>query len=127
MKFSTNALLLVSSFESAQADIWRKGMNPGMMLRVDELSINAMRSVIQRYVSKELYETPYDLLPHKYRYNYKSRIPGMSWELILDDIKYSDLDLNLEDIKFDLTRMDGTWGEIKMDVPSLKYWAIDAT
>jgi hypothetical protein len=63
-------------------------------------------------------------MPTDYHYKYKSRIPGASWAFDFENIEYSDLDLRMEDIKFDLTRMDNTWGEIKMDCPALKYWAI---
>jgi len=124
MKFCSNAIFLLSAIESAKADLYRKGMNPGMMLRVDEYSVNAMKSVLSRYLHKELSETPFDLMPTDYHYKYNSRIPGASWAFDFTNIEYSDLDLRMEDIKFDLTRMDTTWGEIKMDCPALKYWAI---
>jgi hypothetical protein len=51
----------------------------------------------------------------------------MSWALDFENIEYSDLDLELDKIKFELTKMDGTWGEIKMDCPALKYWSISGT
>ena len=66
-------------------------------------------------------------MPHDYYYKYDSRIPGMSWALDFENIEYSDLDLELDKIKFELTKMDGTWGEIKMDCPALKYWSISGT
>lgn len=114
------AALLLSSSEG----VWRKGMNPGMMLRVDEFSVEAMKSVITRLLPVYVHQ---DMgLPSEYHYEYTSRIPGLDWKVDWEDIKYSDLDLKMEDIRFELTRMDGTWGEVLMDIPALKYWEISA-
>ena len=125
MKFCTNALLIMSLMNKAQSVEWRKGMRPGMMLRVDEYSVDAFKSVFQRYLPNEIVST--FNLPSEYHYKYKTGVPGLSWSIDYEDIQYKDLDLRLEDITFELTRMDGMWGEVKMDIPSLKYWAISAT
>jgi hypothetical protein len=100
-------------------------MNPGMMLRVDEYSVNAFKSVFQRELPDNIVSV--FNLPDEYHYKYSSYLPGCSWSVDYEDIEYTDLDLRLEDITFELTRMDGMWGEILMDMPALKYWAISAT
>ena len=127
MKFCTNALLLLGLIESAKGDLWRKGMNPGLMLRVDDYSIDAMKRVMNKHFAHELVDEPEKMLPSEYHYEYNSYLPGCSWAIDYENIQYSDLDFRLEDITFELTRMENMWGEIKMDFPSLKYWAVTAT
>ena len=65
-------------------------------------------------------------LPTNLTYGYHSSIPGFSWTIDFEDIKYSKFDLDMNEVKFELTRMEGQWGEINMDMPALKYWAISA-
>jgi hypothetical protein len=103
-------------------------MYPGMMLRVDESSFEAMKSVISRTLPHELASSQSNnKMPEEFHYKYDSRMPGCSWAIDWENIEYSDLDLRPDDITFELTRGDGMRGEIKMDIPSLKYWAISAT
>ena len=54
MKFCKNAILLFGLIESSKADLWNKNMNPGLMLRVDDYSIEAMKRVFGRHVAHEL-------------------------------------------------------------------------
>ena len=111
-------VMLISSSQS----VWRRDMNPGMMLRVDEFSLEAMKSVMSRFLPVYVHE---DLgMPKEFHYEYDSKIPGADWQMDWEDIEYTSLNLKMEDIKFSLTRMDGTWGEVLMDIPALKYWRI---
>jgi hypothetical protein len=123
MKFSSNALFLIGSVSA----FWRKDMNPGMMLRIDEYSVEAMKSVISRHIPKN--ESYFDNVPmiKDFTYKYNSRLPGCDWSVDWTDIKYSDLDLEMDDVTFELTRMDGTFGEVLMDFPALHFWTISAT
>ena len=66
------------------------------------------------------------VLPKNFSYSYESYIPGLSWSIDLEDIAYTDFKLNMNEVKFELTRMEETWGVIKMDNPALHYWAISA-
>lgn len=54
-------------------------MNPGMMLRVDEFSIEAMKSVMARLLPVYVHE---DMgMPHEFHYEYDSYIPGADWQI----------------------------------------------
>jgi hypothetical protein len=68
-------------------------MAPGMMLRVDEYSVDAMKNVLGRvlptYVGSGLN------LPSSYHYEYNSYIPGLSWSIDYEDIVYSEFSLDM--------------------------------
>ena len=116
--------MFVFLMSSVAAVTWRKGMNPGMMLRVDEYSVDAMKNVIARYLPT--YVNSGLNLPRNYTYEYNSYIPGFSWAIDYQDIVYTDFDLNMSEVKFELTRMEDKMGNINMDFPALHYWAISA-
>lgn len=74
------------------------------MLRVDEYSVNAMKSVLQRFLPN--YVDMGFNLPTNYTYEHYSWIPGFSWSIDYQDIVYTDFDLNMNDVTFELTRME---------------------
>jgi hypothetical protein len=45
-------------------------------------------------------------MPTNFTYEYNSYIPGFSWALDLEDIVYTDFDLRMNDVVFELTRME---------------------
>ena len=90
---SKNAMLLAACMQSAKGDLWKENMNPGMMLRIDDYSVEAMKSVMQRTIPQELISEPTIIMPEEYHYKYDSRLPGCSWAIDWENIQYSDLDL----------------------------------
>lgn len=50
----------------------------------------------------------------------------MSWSIDFQDIMYTDLKLNMNDVTFELTRMEEQFGTINMINKALEYWAISA-
>ena len=76
------AALLLSSVNA----IWYKNMNPGMMLRVDRSSIDAMKKVFGKYLPNML---AIDMeLPETYMYDY-NKIWGMEFRFTYKNITYS--------------------------------------
>jgi hypothetical protein len=63
-------------------------MNPGMLLKLDITSIDAMKMVFGEFLPKYLMV---DMnLPHEYSYAAKFfQIPGLEWDIAWSNIKYS--------------------------------------
>ena len=62
-------------------------MNPGMMLRVEENSIEAMKRSLSNHLSSFVSNNLE--LPEEYHYEYESKIPGFSWQIDWTNITYS--------------------------------------
>jgi len=61
-------------------------MNPGMLLKLDAYSINAMKGIAQDLLPKVLVV---DLgLPESYTYEWHNALPGFSWDFTWDNINY---------------------------------------
>lgn len=66
-------------------------------------------------------------LPKDYHFGYES-ILGLNWEIDWTDIVYSAIDLNMDDVKFELTQPTEQWehGLVRFDFPALKHWELTA-
>ena len=80
--------------------VYHKGMNPGMILKVDQTSVNSFKKIAGRYLPGYLSA---DLnLPKNYTYKPMNQIWGLEWDLTWEDISYSNIDLEFEDVKCDI-------------------------
>ena len=74
--------------------VYYKGMNPGMILKVDQTSVNSFKKIAGRYLPGYLSA---DLnLPKNYTYSPVNKIWGLEWDITWEDISYSDIDLEFE-------------------------------
>ena len=65
-------------------------------------------------------------LPTEYHYEFGMFFDLLSWKVDWTDITYKDVQLDIKDVKFNLTRGFGL-SLIKVDFPAIKQWEIDAT
>lgn len=77
-------------------------MNPGMQLRLDEKSLNGFKKAMQKflphYVNADLN------LPTKYHYAIGFFFDFLSMSVDMHDINYETALLDVNDIKFNMTR-----------------------
>lgn len=99
-------------------------MNPGMMLRVDEYSVDAMKQVFEKYLPNYV-ESSIDM-PKNFTYEYNTWVPGMSFAIDWEDISYTDFDLHMEEVSFELTREINQFGAINMKFPAIHHLTIQA-
>lgn len=64
-------------------------------------------------------------LPTEYHYEFGLFLDILSYEVDWTNITYTDIDLDVEDIKLELTR-GYDLSLIKFDFPAVKSWEIDA-
>lgn len=108
--------------------IYYKGMNPGMILKVDQTSVNSFKKIAGRYLPGYLSA---DLnLPKNYTYAPMNQIWGLEWDITWEDISYSNIDLEFEKVQCDLvdnefTDYEGD-GLLYFDFPALKNWNLKA-
>ena len=109
-------------FALANAATWWAGLNPGVKLRVDQRSVDATKRVLSKFLPKYL---NIDLeLPKEFNFGYESKI-GLDWDIQWTDIIYSEIDLAMDEVKFELTQQFDE-GLLKFDFPALKHWEITA-
>lgn len=102
---------------------YKSGMNPGMILRLEQSSINsfkrAMEEFLPHYINVDLD------LPKQYHYEFGLFFNLLRWEITWTNIKYSNVDLDIADVKIQLTRsFDKALLSVKF--PAVKHWEIDA-
>ena len=102
---------------------YKSGMNPGMILRLEQSTINsfkrAMEEFLPHYINVDLN------LPQKYHYEFGLFFNLLRWKITWTDITYSNVDLDIADIKIQLTRsFDKALLSVKF--PAVKHWEIDA-
>lgn len=89
---------------------------------MDQTSIDATKHFLTQFLPKYL---NIDLeLPKEYHYEYKSKIL-LDWIIDWTDIKYSEIDLDMSKVTFELTQLNDK-GLLKFDFPALKHWEITA-
>lgn len=98
-------------------------MNPGMQLRMEQKTLDAFKKSMRRFLPKYVNT---DLnLPTEYHYEFGLFLDILSYEVDWTNITYTDIDLDVEDIKLELTR-GYDLSLIKFDFPAVKSWEIDA-
>ena len=105
-----------------QAD-YVSGMNPGMILRLEQATINsfkrAMEEFLPHYINVDL------SLPKTYHYEFALFFNLLQWKITWTDIEYSNVDLDIADVKINLSRnFDKSLVSVKF--PAVKHWEIDA-
>jgi len=78
-----------------------------------------MEKFLPRYVNTDL------KLPTEYSYEFGMFLDILSWKVDWTNITYSAVDLDVRDIKLNLTRGFDK-GLLKFDFPAVKHWEIDA-
>ena len=98
------------------------GMLPGMMLRLDQPSINAFKNAMAKFMPHFF---NVDLkLAKSYAYNFNF-FEFFNYNITWDNVQYDNASLDMKDIKLDLTRNYGT-PLMKFDFPAIKEWTIKA-
>jgi hypothetical protein len=98
-------------------------MNPGMIVRLEQSSINsvkrAMEEFLPHYINVDLD------LPKTYHYEFGLFFNLLQWKITWTDIEWSNVDLDIADVKIQLTRsFDKALMSVKF--PAVKHWEIDA-
>jgi hypothetical protein len=103
-----------SNVNMAQA-AYTKGMNPGMRVRLEESTINAMKGNLQRFLPRYI---PVDKdLPTEYSYK-MTYFYIFSWTFEWTKIKYNVPTLDMKDVKVELTR-ETEYPHIKIKFPAI--------
>jgi hypothetical protein len=97
--------------------------NPGMQIRLEQQSINALRkameSFLPHYINADLN------LPKSYNFTFDLFFDGLIWNYQWTDITYSNAKLDIQDIRFTFSNSQGI-NLIRADFPVLKEWEISA-
>lgn len=84
-----------------------------------------MRNVMQKFLPKYIDNIENEAFPKSFHYEILPRLGNLGWIIDWTDIKYSDITLDVEDVKILLTEGD-SFPLIKVDFPAIKEWEIDA-
>ena len=85
-----------------------------------------MKIVMQKFLPKYVNDEENILFPKQFHYEILPTLGNLGWIIDWTDITYSKIDLDIKDIKIELT--DGyDLPLIKVDFPAIKQWEIDAT
>lgn len=117
-------LSFLSFVQLSLASFYHPGMNPGMMLRIDQTSIDALKRVCERYLPNYF---NVDLeIPEQYYYHFDSSVTdSLDWSISWTDIQYSNFDLDMEDVVFELSEAKVMHHSlIKFDFPALRFFEI---
>ena len=94
-----------------------------MMLRLDQASVNGFKHAMTQFLP---HYVNFDLdLPTEYHYSIGFLSDYLAAHVTWDDITYSQADLDIADVRLDLTRSYNT-PLIKVDFPAIKNWVISA-
>lgn len=119
-------LLLSHTFidSYAKATVYENGMNPGMLLRVEQSSIyafkKAMSQFLPRYINHDLN------LPTEYSYEFSLFFELLVWKYHWKNIQYNQGQFDFDDVHLYLERKNGE-PLLTFDFPTLKSWKISAT
>lgn len=102
---------------------YQSGMNPGIILRMEQASINsakrAMEEFLPHFINVDLN------LPDHYHYEFGLFFNLLHWKIDWSNIEYSKVDLDIADVQIELTRsFDKSLMNVKF--PAIKHWEIDA-
>ena len=100
------------------------GMMPGMMLRVDEKSImnfkDAMTLFFPHYFNADL------RLPSEYGFDLETLFSFWKIRVQWSDIKYTQAQLDIQDVKFRIKRDASGYHWLYVDLPVMKHWELTA-
>jgi len=100
------------------------GMNPGMIMRIEQHSINQVKKAMEEFLPHYL---NVDMqLPTEYEYTFSLMFDLLVWNVKWTNIQYSEAQLDIGDIQIALTR-DFDMSMISIKFPALKHWEISAT
>jgi hypothetical protein len=100
------------------------GMNPGMQIRLEQKTLNSLKKSMEQFLPK--YVNTDIKLPEEYHYEFGMFLDILTWKVDWTDITYTEVTLDVADVKFNLTRGYDV-SLIKVDFPAIKKWEIDAT
>ena len=119
--------MIVTDYKSvvhAAKSEFKTGMNPGMAIRLEQQTVEAMKRAMQEFLPNYV---QHDIgLPKTAEYAIRPwDISWLSWEWNWTDITYSQPNFDIKDIVF---LMVNKYDEpmLKIDFPSLKQWKINA-
>jgi hypothetical protein len=98
-------------------------MYPGMMVRLEQQTLDSMKTVLQKFLPKYVNEGL--KMPDHYHFEFGLLHDLLTWKIDWTDITYTPVDLDIEDVKFELTRGYDI-SLIKFDFPAIKHWEVDA-
>ena len=102
---------------------YTSGMNPGMQLRLEQKTLDATKSALSQFLPQFVnHKLP---LPKTYHYEFGLFFDLLSYQVDWTNITYSEIDLDVADVKLELTR-GFDLSLIKFDFPAVKKWEIDA-
>ena len=102
---------------------YTSGMNPGMQLRLEQSTLDAFKVAMKKFLPQYVnHELP---LPDKYHYEFGLFFDLLSYTVDWTNITYTDIDLDVSEVKLELTR-GYDLSLIKFDFPAVKKWEIDA-
>jgi hypothetical protein len=93
--------LAVIALLTANTQCFNIGDNPGMMMRIENKTVENLKRVAHQFLP---YLFSYDfLIPKSHKFEYKTLIPGLEWDITWSDIKYETFDLDLSQLKLEFT------------------------
>ena len=95
------------------------GMNPGMILRLEEKSIDASKRAMQEFLPH--YINMDMKLPLEFEYEFGLFFQMLVWKAKWTNIEYEDIKLDIEDVKVEMTRPFGK-PLVKVKFPAIKHW-----
>ena len=102
---------------------YTSGMNPGMQLRMEQKTLDAFKKAMTNFLPNYVnHELP---LPKNYHYEFGLFFDMLSYTIDWTDITYTDIDLDVKDVKLELTR-GYDLSLVRFDFPAVKKWEIDA-
>ena len=100
-----------------------EGYTPGIKVRLEQQTLDSMKTVMEKflpgYVNNDLQ------LPDSFHYELFPKLGAWGWIIDWTDITYSVVDLDIRDVKIELSR-GYDLGLVKIDFPAIKHWEIDA-
>ena len=94
-----------------------------MQLRMEQKTLDAFKKSMKRFLPQYVNT---DLnLPTEYHYEFGLFLDILSYEVDWTNITYSEIDLDVADVKLELTR-GYDLSLVKFDFPAVKKWEIDA-
>jgi hypothetical protein len=112
--------MVISDYKTVQA-VFQTGMNPGMAVRLEQDTVNAMKVAMQEFLPNFV---EHDMkLPSEYHYAFGPK--WFEWVFDYSQIAYTDANFDIKDIVMVMIRQYDQ-PMLKVDFPSFKEWKITA-
>jgi len=99
------------------------GMNPGMQIRLEQKSLDALKMAMQRFFPH--YFNADINFPREYEFDFGLYVDFLTWHFKWSNIQYTQAQLDIQDVKVLVTRGYDR-GLLKVDLPLLENWEITA-